>query len=459
MSIRNVTLEPIFCFSQAEKSIASMEFYLEFRIDNMIDYNMAHTCFEARNAAKYILMGYLFYNDIKLRNTYYLESLCKKAIKIDKTFLKVQADCELLKNYTGKLNYVKWDVSNHELHNAIKSLLNIYNLTPINNLRKLLSKNVKFKENLNNNSINYLSNYIYENKGLLSKDDRLLSLNNKKNSIVYKKGSSTKIIGSNKIFNIRSKINIIKQLIVSSVHKDIIIKIYIFGSYAYGNPTESSDIDICIIIGNEYEWSEVATDIRVILWKNIKEDVNLIVKTEETFYNDINHNSLSNIIIKHGLLLYSVKENPTDLILHAKYNIDNILNLIKSIIYSDNWKNEGICYHTSQFIINILKGYLIHKGISIEPKRNLDLLWESTIKLNLLKNSKKSDFNKLKRYSGDVKSRIKTSSNDVKIIMKLLIYIYNSLKTKVTDLCNLENEVYQLNNFLDKGEYSYGNYN
>jgi hypothetical protein len=46
------------------------------------------------------------------------------------------------------------------------------------------------------------------------------------------------------------KIPFIRSLILNSVKPGTIKKIYLFGSYAYGRPTQKSDIDICVVIRN-----------------------------------------------------------------------------------------------------------------------------------------------------------------------------------------------------------------
>jgi len=44
------------------------------------------------------------------------------------------------------------------------------------------------------------------------------------------------------------KIPYIRQLVLESIDNTIINKIYLFGSYAYGNPNEDSDIDLCVVV-------------------------------------------------------------------------------------------------------------------------------------------------------------------------------------------------------------------
>ena len=111
-------------------------------------------------------------------------------------------------------------------------------------------------------------------------------------------------VKNNNVSHYKDKIELIRSLILKSVNKDKLKKIYIFGSYAYGNPTEESDIDICVIIENNINRKEVFMDISLNLLKNKIIEFDLLVYREEIFYNIRNIDSVENTIIKEGLLLY-----------------------------------------------------------------------------------------------------------------------------------------------------------
>jgi len=81
-------------------------------------------------------------------------------------------------------------------------------------------------------------------------------------------------------------------------------KIIIFGSYAYGNPTEDSDLDICVIEKKYKSRIEEKRKIRNAL-KSIRISKDILVPDleEYTFYkNEIN--SVYNDIDKKGLILW-----------------------------------------------------------------------------------------------------------------------------------------------------------
>ena len=100
------------------------------------------------------------------------------------------------------------------------------------------------------------------------------------------------------------KIPLIRSLILDSVKPGTIKKIYLFGSYAYGRPTKKSDIDLCVIIRNNLNRSDISKKIAIILFDNNIIPVDLMVYREKIFYDITNPNGIENTIINKGILLY-----------------------------------------------------------------------------------------------------------------------------------------------------------
>ena len=94
------------------------------------------------------------------------------------------------------------------------------------------------------------------------------------------------------------------SIILNSTQKDIIKKIYLFGSYAYGNPTRKSDIDLCVVIDDNADRKSVFMDISMKLLENNIVNFDLLVYKKEIFYNVENIDSIENTIIKKGIILY-----------------------------------------------------------------------------------------------------------------------------------------------------------
>jgi predicted nucleotidyltransferase len=102
--------------------------------------------------------------------------------------------------------------------------------------------------------------------------------------------------------NLAEKINLIKESILENVPAKYI---YLFGSYAYGKPTDKSDIDIYIVIPDEtVSISEIYTKIMVDL--SIKKIffVDLLLCRESVFNIRKNENILEETVCQKGRILY-----------------------------------------------------------------------------------------------------------------------------------------------------------
>ena len=100
------------------------------------------------------------------------------------------------------------------------------------------------------------------------------------------------------------KIDLIKSLILDSVDNDIIKKIYLFGSYAYGTPNEDSDVDLCVVIDNNYKKSDIYLNIAMYLSENNIIPCDLLVYNEKYFKGAENGRNIQDIIMNYGKLLY-----------------------------------------------------------------------------------------------------------------------------------------------------------
>jgi len=102
------------------------------------------------------------------------------------------------------------------------------------------------------------------------------------------------------------KIPFITSLITSSIEKEHLRKVYLFGSYAYGVPDKDSDIDILVITSNEYSHRKAYLDIRNNFHNNRISPCDLLVKTENEFKEklEINDYNVYNTIYNRGILLY-----------------------------------------------------------------------------------------------------------------------------------------------------------
>jgi predicted nucleotidyltransferase len=102
--------------------------------------------------------------------------------------------------------------------------------------------------------------------------------------------------------NFMEKINIIKESILKNVQAKYI---FLFGSYAYGTPTDKSDIDIYIVIpDNTISISEIYTKIMVDLSIKKVFFVDLLLNRESVFNTRKTENILEETIWQKGKIIY-----------------------------------------------------------------------------------------------------------------------------------------------------------
>jgi predicted nucleotidyltransferase len=129
------------------------------------------------------------------------------------------------------------------------------------------------------------------------------------NSLIVEQGSSQfkwKRKYQTKSLPFANKIPFIRELIINNIPESILKKVYLFGSYAYGNPTSNSDIDIYVVIDDNYDNFEIALKIKRIFRDNHICPCDLIVKKEQEFEEGLQENAynFTKIIYNHGVILY-----------------------------------------------------------------------------------------------------------------------------------------------------------
>ncbi|HEX7574843.1 MAG TPA: nucleotidyltransferase domain-containing protein [Candidatus Methanoperedens sp.] len=93
----------------------------------------------------------------------------------------------------------------------------------------------------------------------------------------------------------------IKNRIISGVHPD---KIILFGSYAYGNPTKESDLDLLVIMPSEEPMHSRVTRIRKLVRDiHIPKDIIVYTPQEVEKWKDASVAFITSIIRK-GKVIY-----------------------------------------------------------------------------------------------------------------------------------------------------------
>jgi predicted nucleotidyltransferase len=104
------------------------------------------------------------------------------------------------------------------------------------------------------------------------------------------------------------KLSFITALLLGSVDQGVVKKIYLFGSYAYGEPDEDSDLDLCVIINNRRNDTKAYLKMALALFEHRIMPVDLLVYKEKNFLNGIKKNDkgVESVIHSRGKALYGL---------------------------------------------------------------------------------------------------------------------------------------------------------
>ena len=99
----------------------------------------------------------------------------------------------------------------------------------------------------------------------------------------------------------------IKTTILGSVTENIIKKIILFGSYAYGKPNKNSDIDLCVIVADQKNSRDAYFNIALALFNRKITLTDLLVYKEKDFTSGIqkNERGIESVINSSGKVLYA----------------------------------------------------------------------------------------------------------------------------------------------------------
>lgn len=98
--------------------------------------------------------------------------------------------------------------------------------------------------------------------------------------------------------------NEIDQIVKKIVNEYPVEKIILFGSYVYGNPTQDSDIDLCIISSESRRKIDLLHEIRKTI-RGAKYPVDILLyKTDEFKDRSDSLKSMERHISQKGIILY-----------------------------------------------------------------------------------------------------------------------------------------------------------
>jgi len=101
---------------------------------------------------------------------------------------------------------------------------------------------------------------------------------------------------------IQEQLNTIIQAITSNTK---IEDVFLFGSWAYGEPKSNSDIDIYLVIpDSDMDIYELNADIRFALYKKLALPLDLVIAKKSVFDRRSKALTLENTIVKQGVRIY-----------------------------------------------------------------------------------------------------------------------------------------------------------
>jgi len=102
--------------------------------------------------------------------------------------------------------------------------------------------------------------------------------------------------------DIQEELATIIQAIASNTK---IEEIFLFGSWAYGNPKPDSDMDIYLVIpDSDIDICDLNAEIRFALYKKLPNPLDLVIAKKSVFERRRNALTLENTIAKQGVRIY-----------------------------------------------------------------------------------------------------------------------------------------------------------
>ena len=100
---------------------------------------------------------------------------------------------------------------------------------------------------------------------------------------------------------IRNDLELFKENVLKIVQAEAI---YIFGSYAYGIPTDESDLDVYVVVPDDVEdLGDLYADVRL-LWRRKPVSMDLLMGRSSVFNRRKNGPTLERVIAEKGTMLY-----------------------------------------------------------------------------------------------------------------------------------------------------------
>ena len=102
---------------------------------------------------------------------------------------------------------------------------------------------------------------------------------------------------------IQTELDKLKELIVNAIPVE---QIYLFGSYAYGNPQKDSDLDLYVVLNDNFEMRDLdaGLQIRFAIARSQKMAVDIVAKKKKDFLSRLDDFTLERKVTRDGIRIY-----------------------------------------------------------------------------------------------------------------------------------------------------------
>jgi len=102
---------------------------------------------------------------------------------------------------------------------------------------------------------------------------------------------------------VQAELDKLKELIINAIPVE---QIYLFGSYAYGTPHKDSDLDLYVVIKDDFPLRDLdaGLQIRMAIDRKKSMPVDIVAKKKKDFVNRLDDLTLERIVNRDGVRIY-----------------------------------------------------------------------------------------------------------------------------------------------------------
>jgi predicted nucleotidyltransferase len=233
-----------------------------------------------------------------------------------------------------------------------------------------------------------------------------------------------------------------QEKIISSILlvEDKTLAIYIFGSYANGIPKATSDIDICVILPDENNISnvELINKINECFYSNIEDKIKLHIQLQKKTAFNIRAQlpTIAKVIYNSGICIYgnfSLEMLDNIIVVHKEYLIQMFLRIDNNIKKLNNYKisisTNDIIYCAYDIMMDCLRVFVMHILKEKPPYTNVpDKLLDYCISLDTRINTIVKPCQYISQLYKDIRqNELSMTHKQILQIKKYVIIIRNAL--------------------------------